>query len=218
MKFINLTGKKFGRWTVINRSKNVGIFVAWNCICECGTINIVIGSSLTRKRNSSKSCGCLQKESAGKLNKSHGLSKIPEYRNWKAMIRRCENKNIKEFAHYGGRGIKVCERWRKSFEEFLSDMGERPSPKHTIDRKDVNKDYSPDNCRWATKSMQAINRRVFKNNSSGITGVVLDKKTNHWTASIQVNKQSIYLGYFSKKEDAINTRKEAEIKYFKEPS
>lgn len=215
-KFVDLTGKKFGRLTVIARSGNKGNQTAWHCKCECENEVIVVGASLSNER--SKSCGCLQKESAVESKKTHGLSKTPEYRNWKSMIRRCENENTKDFAYYGARGIKVCERWRESFEWFLSDMGERPSPKHTIDRMNVNDDYCPDNCVWATQSTQIINRRMFKNNSSGFTGVVHDKKTDHWVVSIQVNKKSIYLGYFLKKEDAINARKEAEIKYFQKPS
>lgn len=211
-RFIDLTGEKFERLSVKSRSENKGTQTAWTCKCECGNEVVVVGASLINGR--SKSCGCLQKESARKLKKTHGQSKTPEYISWKAMIRRCENKNTKDFSYYGARGIKVCDRWRESFECFLSDMGERPSPTHSIDRVDVNDNYHPDNCIWATQSTQVLNRRMFKNNSSGVTGISLDKKTNHWVASIQVNKNSVYLGYFLRKEDAIAARKEAEIKYY----
>ena len=89
----------------------------------------------------------------------HGLRHLPEYHIWKAITQRCHNPNSMHFNNYGGRGIAVCERWRASFPAFLGDMGRRPSPKHTIERKDNGRGYEPSNCIWATRTVQARNTR-----------------------------------------------------------
>jgi hypothetical protein len=92
-------------------------------------------------------------------NRTHGMSRTPEYQAWGAMFTRCYNTSVPKYKHYGGRGIVVCDRWR-SFEVFLADMGSRPSPKHSLDRIDVNGNYEPTNCRWATMVMQVNNKRT----------------------------------------------------------
>lgn len=91
--------------------------------------------------------------------KTHGLSHIPEYNTWTNMKARCYGKNLPCYKHYGGRGIRVCDEWRNSFEAFLTYVGRKPTPKHTIDRIDVNKGYEPGNVRWATRSIQQANMR-----------------------------------------------------------
>lgn len=130
------------------------------------------------------------------------------------MIGRCECETDTNYHNYGARGIKVCDRWRNSFEDFFFDMGERPSLKHSLDRIDVNGNYEPSNCRWVTKEIQMQNRRMLKNNKSGVNGVYLNKN-GKYHAQISVNNKRKHLGFFNTIEDAIDARKKAEQKYWK---
>lgn len=154
MKLENLTGLKFGSLTVIafgGRRKNETL---WECVCDCGGTKTMNAANL--KISKHPSCGCKTKEQQLK----HGMSGTPTHRAWKSMKNRVLNKDGRDYADYGGRGIKICERWL-SFENFYSDMGERPG-KCSIDRIDVDGDYCPDNCRWATAREQCRNKRNTK--------------------------------------------------------
>lgn len=156
--FKDLTGQRFGRWTVISRAQSTPAGGArWLCRCECGTDRIISSGCL--RNGHTKSCGCLNSEITSARNRTHGLSKDSAYQSWGSMIKRCLNPNCKAFGDYGGRGITVCERWLK-FENFYADMGPRPSDKHELDRFPNNDgNYEPGNCRWATVAEQARNRR-----------------------------------------------------------
>lgn len=126
--------------------------------CECGVE--AIKSNFNVERNVTRSCGCLSRKwkDSGNANRSHGRSKTPEYWVWTSMKQRCHDPKCKSFERYGAKGVTVCDRWRNSFENFLEDMGERPSPSHSIDRVECSKGYTPENCRWATAVTQANNK------------------------------------------------------------
>lgn len=163
MNRINLIGKVFGRLTVISMVDSDRYGYRWMCSCECGGLSVVRGSHL--RQGHIRSCGCMQGNRTATI--KHGYAKkgkpSPEYSVWLAMMARCNNPKTKSYRLYGGRGISVCERWLR-FKNFIADMGNRPSNKHSIDRypnKDGN--YEPGNCRWATIKEQNRNtsRNVF---------------------------------------------------------
>lgn len=160
-KFIDLTGNRFGRLTVLSfDSFAVNHNGKWLCVCDCGKNKIVYSNNL--RRGLSLSCGCLNKERTSQSSMTHGQSKpkqwTPEYSIWAGMIQRCTNACARNYADYQGRGIAVCDRWR-SFENFFSDMGKRPTENHSLDRINNDGNYEPGNCRWATRLQQAQNKR-----------------------------------------------------------
>ena len=170
MKADSLEGQRFGRLLVLSRAANQHGKSMWVCLCDCGqTSRPIMISNL--KGGNTISCGCFRKErsrEAVKLLQTHGDSKTVEYRAWYNMLRRCYAPKRDGFENYGGRGIKVCERWH-NYLSFLADMGRRPSAKHSLDRIDVNGDYAPANCRWATTHEQAQNRREFSVGANELT-------------------------------------------------
>jgi hypothetical protein len=165
-KRLDLVGSRFGRLAVESLA-GPGV---WLCRCDCGAC--VTATTANLRAGNTQSCGCLRREVTGSLNRKHGMSESPEFGVWLCVIRRCENPADIGWTLYGGRGIRMCRRWREDFAAFYADMGPRPSPKHSVDRVDNARGYdcgvcedcrargSAFNCRWATPAEQSRNRRT----------------------------------------------------------
>ncbi len=155
---IDITGTRVGNWTVLRLAEIREHKAYWLCRCDCGKEAEVVSSVL--RKGQSKSCGCMTKRRISDAVRTHGGTGTPEHRVWKSIITRCCNPKARCFPRYGGRGIRICERWRSSFAHFLADVGARPSVKHQIEREDNDGDYEPGNCRWATDAEQRRNKRT----------------------------------------------------------
>ena len=205
---INLSGQRFGRLFVGDFvGKNKHGHVLWECQCSCN--NVVIVSTQQLRKGKTKSCGCYSRDLTRKRNKERavhagGMCDTPEYRSFLAAKSRCENTNNSHYKDYGARGIKL----EMNFQEMLDAIGNKPSKKHSLDRIDVDGNYSSYNIRWATDLEQAHNQR--RNKTAGVQR----RESGRWRAYISVNKQWLHLGTFDTKRKALQARQEAMNKYW----
>jgi hypothetical protein len=206
-KFIDISGEKYGKLTVIKFNKMFNGFAYFDCICDCGEHRTVRSNGL--KSGNTKSCGCYSREQASKANFIHGdANKTDEYVIWVAMNGRCYNENNTAYKSYGARGITVCDRWKDSYENFISDMGRRPTPKHSIDRIENDKGYSPDNCRWATQKEQCRNQRSNR--------AVVHIDSDQVFATITMAAEFIGINYRTLKNQLLRGNKHCKFKYYEQ--
>lgn len=201
-------GAEFGMITVVGRAPARGQNKYVYCKCACGNPDIFEVFIGNLGKGHTQSCGCLQIDSRYK----HGMSEERVYKIHKSMLQRCYNKKHKNYDYYGGRGISVCKRWM-DFKNFFEDMGHPPSDDFTLDRKDFDLGYFPENCEWVDKTIQAYNQKKRVDNTSGRTGVT-PTDSGKWSVRISYYKEIIHLGTFEAFEAACKAREEAELKYY----
>lgn len=206
---IDLTGKKLGRLTALKKARKKGLWY-WECHCECGKTKLILAGALTRKSKPTRSCGCIVGGQAGPRNSRYkhghaaGGKRSRTLNVWSGMIDRCRRSTNKNYANYGGRGIRVDERWL-NFENFLNDMGAAPDGM-SLDRIDNSGNYGPDNCRWTTQKEQTRNCRA--NRLVEFKGEV--KPLSQWCEEMNLNYSTVhsrihYLGWPI--EDALTIRR-----------
>lgn len=178
-------GQTFGRLTIKRKVLLNRPGTWWECQCSCGLIVIQISSRLTS--GNTRSCGCLRREVLSKLYSTHKDTKSREYSAWCSMIDRCCNEDSRAYPSYGGRGIVICKQWRHNYPRFLEDMGRRPGDGYTLERIDVNGNYEPSNCRWATWAEQNRNKR--SNRKVTVRGVT--KNLSDWSRLSENNINTI---------------------------
>lgn len=206
----DLIGRKFGRLTILSVFQKISSrgykVTCTHCKCDCGVEKDVEMYSLLKGLTGS--CGCKGKESRLKSNTIHNLSKHPLYRTFFQMKQRCYNKKNPKYDIYGGRGIIICEEWLNNPIKFIEwSLNNGWDKNLSIDRIDVNGDYSPENCRWTNDHIQASNKTLYKNNSSNYVGIRQDiRYKSSWIARITINNKKHHIGTFKTKKDALDAR------------
>lgn len=187
-RLIDLTGQRFGRLVAIKQvGKNKSGYQLWLCRCDCGGESVVNYHNL--KNNHTKSCGCLRRERTIEANTTHGLRKTRLYRTWRHMRERCYYPKENRYAQYGGRGITVCDEWKNDFHAFYAwAMANGYNDGLSIDRIDVNGNYEPSNCRWATLEEQANNKRTSHLITIGGETLTLSE----WLAKVNLTSRAFY--------------------------
>lgn len=186
-KFIDLTGQRFGRLTVLERMENgENRSARWLCRCDCGNQKIVVGSAL--RAGKTVSCGCFKRELIATHRTTHGQSNTRLHWIWCGMVKRCTNPNAHAYDHYGCRGITVCDEWRK-FEPFRDwALSHGYTDSLSIDRIDVDGNYCPENCRWATRKEQNNNQRTNR----FLTAFGKTQTVQQWADELNINAQTLY--------------------------
>lgn len=197
MRRLELVGKRFGQLTVTALEEVRNQNTVWRCRCDCGRDHVARARVLMSGKT--KTCGCSRGE-------PHGLTGTRIFHCWRNMVARCANPKVREYRHYGGRGVEVCERWKASLLAFISDVGMPPTDRHEIDRINVNGNYEPGNCRWATRRQNMNNmRRNVRVEYAGIEYTIADlarefglgyaflyqRLKKGWTVSAAVHMPSI---------------------------
>lgn len=219
-KKLDLIGKKYGRLVVLDEAEpyvhpSGQKMRRWVCQCDCGDSDFTIVRQGGLVSGDTKSCGCLQKELISKRSKTHGMSNSKIYEVWCSMKKRCTNKKNKDYEHYGGRGITVCDSWLNCFETFCEDMGDTYKEGLELDRLDNEQGYSKDNCRWVTRSVNMRNQRKRRGCSSKYKGVSFckNRKNRPWVACIRYDLKTHYLGYYETELEAAQSYNKEALKH-----
>jgi hypothetical protein len=199
-------GKRFNRLLVLSRGEDYIVpstgrpSKRYNCLCDCGNTKLISRGHLSN--GAIRSCGCLRDEKLVKMSTTHGKSKSRLNSIWANMKSRCNNPNVECYPHYGGRGTKVCDEWL-TFEGFISNLPEGYQEDLELDRRDVDGDYCPDNCRWVTRGVNCSNKRDKPDGTPN--GVSYNTRDDLWKATITVDGKRKNK-YFKDKQDAVNQR------------
>jgi hypothetical protein len=198
----------YGRLTVIESSIKEGRRYKAKCVCECGTELLVDETHL--RSGHTKSCGCLQRDLVANRQTKHGRYYEPEYRAWTNMKKRCAEPRFSKWY----KDINVCVEWLNSYDQFLSDVGRKPTPQHSLERIDAKGNYEPSNVCWASKATQSRNTKNHSTNKTGIRGVSWSKEKQKWRVAIYVNNKQKHIGYFDDIKLAKQARLDAETLYW----